>query len=40
MDCGGMKKFRINEFSFKLNNSGFKEIYEIAGPMADKTKDA
>ena len=28
-----------NEYWFKLSNSGFKEIYEIAGPMADKNKD-
>ncbi len=27
------------EFCFKLNNSAFKEIYEIAGPMADPKKD-
>ncbi len=28
-----------NEFWFKLSNIGFKEIYQIAGPMADKNKD-
>ena len=28
-----------DEYWFKLNNSGFKEIYQIAGPMADKNKD-
>ena len=28
-----------NEYWFKLSNTGFKEIYQIAGPMADKNKD-
>ena len=28
-----------NEYWFKITNTGFKEIYGIAGPMADKTKD-
>ncbi|HLC76604.1 MAG TPA: helix-turn-helix domain-containing protein [archaeon] len=28
-----------NEYWFKLSNTGFKEIYSIAGPMADKGKD-
>ena len=28
-----------DEYWFKITNTGFKEIYEIAGPMADKNKD-
>lgn len=28
-----------NEYYFKLNNRGFKEIYKLAGPMADSIKD-
>ncbi len=28
-----------NEYYFKLHNKGFKEIYELAGPMADEIKD-
>ena len=28
-----------NEFCFKLSNSGFAEIYSMAGPMADENKD-
>ena len=28
-----------DEYWFKLSNLGFKEIYKIAGPMADKNKD-
>ena len=28
-----------NEYWFKLSNSGFKEIYEIAGPMTDTNKN-
>ncbi len=28
-----------DEYWFKLSNKGFKEIYELAGPMADKRKD-
>lgn len=28
-----------NEYWFKLSNTGFKEIYQIAGPMADEQKD-
>ncbi len=28
-----------NEYYFKLKNDGFKEIYELAGPMADGNKD-
>jgi hypothetical protein len=28
-----------DEYWFKLSNSGFKEIYQIAGPMADKNKN-
>src|SRR3989338_10229371 len=28
-----------DEYWFKITNTAFKEIYEIAGPMADKNKD-
>ena len=28
-----------NEYWFKVNNKGFQEIYKLAGPLADKTKD-
>lgn len=28
-----------DEYWFKITNTGFKDIYEIAGPMADKKKD-
>lgn len=28
-----------NEFWFKISNKGFKEIYELAGPMVDNLKD-
>ncbi len=28
-----------DEYWFKITNSGFMEIYDIAGPMADKNKD-
>ena len=28
-----------NEFWFKISNKGFKEIYELVGPMADNLKD-
>lgn len=37
---GPIRAFRKNEASFKLNNKGFGEIYELAGPMADDQKDA
>ena len=28
-----------DEYWFKISNTAFKELYEIAGPMADKNKD-
>jgi len=28
-----------DEFWFKISNNGFKEIYKLAGPMADELKD-
>ena len=37
---GITKLGKKNEYWFKISNSAFKEIYEIAGPMADKNKDA
>ena len=38
-NCGVMKSFRASEVCFKLNNRGFREIYTLAGPMADPKKD-